>query len=443
LAATAIVVNRAGTVLYAGSSTNEGGTTNQLSAYLIAPDGMIGSSPAFPPVTADVDGLAVSPDGSEVATAYPGTSPIQPNVQIFGTGSDGHLTPGTQLAETCPTDVRFARTGGTLYSVGCAGSSGGTATLTSYTIGSSGSTPTLTQQYQYSPISSQTLTVAADGTIYVASPSAGPSGAQIQGVNLGTSGFTLGSAAPYPANLTITSMNVSPDSSQLFVASYSSSTTGTVHDFTIGSGDVLALNESIPIPGGLPSVGSISAACPGVGSVCVDTQNLQLTVNPGTITLSTPYTSSNPFVLPALTLSSDGTYFSSSATFPAATNSNAQQIVVTSTLAGDPGWSLSVAATNLSDGTGGTIASSGLGLTNGTLLNTGTFPGSVAFTNLPSHNPSPFDPDGNSGLGSTPLSWATSPAGDGTAVMDGVLTLLAPTSTPAGTYSGTITFSVS
>ncbi len=45
-------------------------------------------------------------------------------------------------------------------------------------------------------------------------------------------------------------------------------------------------------------------------------QNIQVTVNPGTITITTPYTSTNPFVLPAMTLSADGTYLQSSAPFP-------------------------------------------------------------------------------------------------------------------------------
>jgi Bacterial Ig-like domain (group 3) len=197
------------------------------------------------------------------------------------------------------------------------------------------------------------------------------------------------------------------------------------------------------------------AACSLTGSSCSDTQNIQVTVNPGTITITTPYTATNPFVLPAMTLSADGTYLSSSATFPASTNPQAQQIVVTSTLSGDPAWTLSVAATSLSDGTGGTIPASGLGLTSGTLLDGGTaagdFPGTVTFTNLPSVNPSSNPADNNNatnpqvggpGLSSTPQNWAATPAGDGTAVMDGTLSLYASTATPAGTYTGTITFSV-
>jgi hypothetical protein len=165
-----------------------------------------------------------------------------------------------------------------------------------------------------------------------------------------------------------------------------------------------------------------------------------------------------------MTLSPDGTFLQSSGEFPASANPAAQQIVVTSTLGGDPGWTLSVSASNLTNGSGGTISDAGLGLTSGALLGgtcsagpapafqtcsaSTTFPGSVAFTDNPAHNPSPVDTDTNSGLSSSGGSggvyqFATTPAGDGTAVMDGTLTLLAPTSTPAGTYNGTLTFTIS
>jgi hypothetical protein len=187
------------------------------------------------------------------------------------------------------------------------------------------------------------------------------------------------------------------------------------------------------------------AGCSLTGSSCSDTQNIQVTVNPGTITITTPYTSANPFVLPAMTLSSDGTYLQSSATFPASTNPGTQQIVVTSSLAPAYAWTLSVSATNLSS-TAGTIPSSGLGLTAGALLNnsgSGAYGGTITFTDIAAHNPSPVDTDTHTGLTSTPQTFAHSTANDGTAEMDGTLTLLAPTSTPAGTYTGTITFTVS
>jgi hypothetical protein len=148
-----------------------------------------------------------------------------------------------------------------------------------------------------------------------------------------------------------------------------------------------------------------------------------------------------------MTLSSDGTYLSSSATFPAPANTSSREIVVTSSLAPAYGWTLSVSASNLTDDAGGSISSTGLGLTNGALLDpgpgAGTYPGTVMFTNLPAHNPSPIDSDTNTGLTSTPQTFAQSTAADGTAEINGTLTLLAPTSTPPGTYSGTITLSVS
>ncbi len=67
----------------------------------------------------------------------------------------------------------------------------------------------------------------------------------------------------------------------------------------------------------------------------------------------------------------------------------------------------------------------------------------MTFTSIAAHNPSPIDTDTNTGLTSTPQTFAKSTAADGTAVMDGTLTLFAATSTPSGTYNGTITFSVS
>ncbi len=183
------------------------------------------------------------------------------------------------------------------------------------------------------------------------------------------------------------------------------------------------------------------AICSG-NSVCSDTQNIQVTINPGTITVTTPYTSTNPFVLPPMTLSSDGTYLQSSAEFPAASLPGSQQIVVTSQLSPPYAWTLSVAATPLSSSGGGSIPASGLGLTGGSVINAASYPG-VTFTNFPAHNPSPVDTDTNSGLTATPQSWAHSPAQDGTAELFGTLTLYAATSTPSGTYNGTITFSVS
>jgi hypothetical protein len=179
-------------------------------------------------------------------------------------------------------------------------------------------------------------------------------------------------------------------------------------------------------------------------TITIDPQSLQATINPGTITITTPYTASNTFVLPAMTLSSDGTYLQSTATFPTSTES---QIVVTSALAPADAWTLSVSATPLTSGVD-QIPASGFGLTGGTLLNggpgAGDYSGAVSFTNIPALNPSPADSAGTGpGLSATPQTFAESTAADGTADIEGRLTLYAATDTPAGTYTGTISFSVS
>ena len=301
--------------------------------------------------------------------------------------------------------------------------------------------------------------------------------------------------------------------------------------FTPASGEQSSYAGSFSVTP-VPVTVAAPATC-NATSTCPDTQNITVTLSPGTLTITTPYTASNPFVLPNLALSSDGTYLESSATFPSAnattgsttvttapsnpdvqdlanatlavastasfgpqgtitvvTSSGTAQliytgvtstsftgvsysagdgniaagaavtgpelgaIVVTSDLAPAANWTVTVAASNLT-GSAGTIQSTGLGLTGGTLDNatgTGAYPGTVTFTNIPALNPSPVDGAGTGpGLKATPQTWATSAGAtatpttpvDGTALLSGTLTLLAPTSTSAGTYTGTITFTAS
>jgi Tol biopolymer transport system component len=200
-----------------------------------------------------------------------------------------------------------------------------------------------------------------------------------------------------------------------------------------------------------------------------DVQNLVATVAPGTLTISTPYgpgnsncstgeanggpggsnpsstcfTGTGTFNLGQLVLNSAGTLLSGSATFP---NPAAGYIVVTSTRAGDPSWTASVTATDLTSGTN-KIYASNLGLTGWSLIplaGNAIQSGDVSFSNIPAEPGAVSDaPSGGvTGLAGGPHKFATSTAGDGTAQMNATLTLNAPTSTPAGTYVGTITFTV-
>jgi 6-phosphogluconolactonase (cycloisomerase 2 family) len=460
---TAIAVNHAGTILYAGGAENEG-SPDELLAYSLNPDGTINPTP-LSSLDVAVDGLAVSPDGTEVAVAFPtaATAPAQPSaasVMVFALdpngGFSGAAATPSQLAESCATYVKFGRSSASLFSAACF-----TGALTSYTVDSSAPAGTrLTQADSSAPIDSQVLAVGPDGSVYFQ----GSGGLQrVQVGNGGTFTRPFGPATAYPYS-TITSMAVATDNSQLFVAADTSSSTNYVDDYAIGSDGALTHVLQIPLPAGIPTVVALTAQCPGVNSQCLETQNFQVTIPPGTLTISTPYTPSNPFVLPAMTLSPDGTYLQTSAAFPASANPDSQQIVINSTVAGDLGWSLSVSATDLTNGSGGVISDSGIGLTAGRLIgascssgpspdyqtcsDSSTFPGSVSFVDLPAHNPSPTDTDTNTGLSSAGgnsgiYGFAMTPAGIGTAVMSGTLTLLAPTSTPAGTYTGTISLSAS
>lgn len=314
----------------------------------------------------------------------------------------------------------------------------------------------------------------------VASSSSAPAAMTINAPQTPTN-TTLGASpanpVAYGANVTLTADEspVTPGSVQYFDSGNPigtvSTTDGTageyqliIHTLGAGSHTITATfsptsNTFSPSTSAPVTVTISQPTCPGdpTGAACTDTQNIQVTEPAGSLTISTPYNGTSVFTLPALQLSPDGTYLFSSATFPGPNAQSAQQfITVTSTVAGDPGWTVSVKASNLTFGTN-TIPASGIGLTNGsmdngatcsagpapafqTCSNSTTFPGSVTFTDDPAKNPNGSTPS-NVGL-ATAQTWAHTPAGNGTALMLGTLTVLAPTATPAGTYTGTLTFTV-
>jgi hypothetical protein len=197
--------------------------------------------------------------------------------------------------------------------------------------------------------------------------------------------------------------------------------------------------------------------CPGApvqGASCTDTQNIDVTVNPGSLTITTPYTAANPFVLPAMTLNSTATMLQTSARFP---NANDPQISVQSSLSGNPNWTVSVTDSDLSCASGActtpvagdfqSINGENLGLSGGgsnTPLPSASFPGTVAFTdNLPASPAVAPSDTGSQGLKNGPHTFAkSSGGGNGSVSLFGTLTLNAPTATQAGTYTGTITFTV-
>jgi hypothetical protein len=185
-----------------------------------------------------------------------------------------------------------------------------------------------------------------------------------------------------------------------------------------------------------------TGACAQTGSNCTDTQNIEATIPVGTLVLSTPYTAASPLNLGTLALNSGLTEYSANAPF--------NGITIVDTRAGDLPWTLTALASNLSDGghnAGSLICSQNVGLTGVTSTPGSGFAGTVTTDSNPAASP-PIAPvagacTGTGGVGGTTAATvATASAGLGTDVLNGTLTLNAPTSTEPGLFTGTITFTV-
>jgi hypothetical protein len=166
-----------------------------------------------------------------------------------------------------------------------------------------------------------------------------------------------------------------------------------------------------------------------------DEQTIKAEIAPGSLLLSTPYTPANPLDVGALALNSTATEYSGSAAFTG--------IDVTDTRAGDLPWTLTALAGDLSDGGTNSIDGQNVGLT-GMTLDAGPSATGVTLTDQPAQDPAvePGAP-GNAGLGVTPKTIAAAAHGLGAWGMHGTLTVNAPADTAAGTYTGTVTFTVS
>jgi hypothetical protein len=186
----------------------------------------------------------------------------------------------------------------------------------------------------------------------------------------------------------------------------------------------------------------VVGACAQAGSHCTSTDTISATVPVGTLVLSTPYTTT-PLNLGTMALNSGLTEYSTSATYG--------NISVVDTRSGDLPWTLTGLASNLSDGgtkAGSLICGQNVGLTGFTATGSGGFAGTATATN----NPVPAAPvapsggacAGTSGLGgTTPHTVAAATAGLGTVTLSGgTITLIAPTATEPGAFTGTITYTV-
>ncbi len=192
--------------------------------------------------------------------------------------------------------------------------------------------------------------------------------------------------------------------------------------------------------------------CPGGGTACVDPQTVVATVAAGTITITTPYSPSNPLQLGTLVLNGAGTQLSANAAF-GDNSSTGHEIFVTDTQAGNAPWTASVQSSNF-------VGTNPANIINGqnaglTALNVITIPGNnLQSGDVATHDNAAASPAvapgaaGTQGIGGAAHPFANTAAapggtgGDGSVGFTGTFTLNAPTSTVADTYTATVTFTV-
>jgi hypothetical protein len=196
-------------------------------------------------------------------------------------------------------------------------------------------------------------------------------------------------------------------------------------------------------------------------TTCTDVQTIEGTVPAGTLAVYTPYTPSNPLNLGTLALNATGTYFTASApldpeaadvpTAGADPDPSFHGITVVDTQAGNVPWTVTALSSNLGDGgshAGSTISGENVGLTNLTpvpITGNALTAADLTLTNQPAASPPVAPTDtGSQGLGGTAAHTIVSDAtqADGTIGINGTVTLNAPTSTEAGLFIGTITFTI-
>ena len=366
----------------------------------------------------------VTPAENGTVSFFDGATPVGTPQAVTTSTPNASVSAGTPAAGDHPYTAKFTPTGGTLVQ-------GSTSSVLTYHIGA----PQITTSTALSVNPNTTpqfgsVTFTANITEADSPVTAGLAGSvnfEANGSSLGIVSTNDGTAGEY--KLVDGSVALAPSGTPYNITAVFTPTNSAYSGSTGG-----------PLP-----LTVTQSACPGTpvpGSSCTDTQNVTVTVSAGSLTITTPYTAAKPFVIPAPTLNTAGTFLTSSAQFPAAGDPD---IVVSSTLASDPNWTVAVSGTDLTDASSHVINGQNLGLTGGALDTSPGFPGTVSFTDNPAASPPvAAAAPGSLGIKGGPHTFAqSSGGGNGTANLHGTLTLNLPTATVAGTYNGTITFSVS
>jgi hypothetical protein len=204
-----------------------------------------------------------------------------------------------------------------------------------------------------------------------------------------------------------------------------------------------------------PSTSAADAFALGAAAgAAPDVQNITADIAAGALAITSPYTATSPLNVGNLTLNAAGTQLSGTANFGSATGTAgdplANTIKIVDTRSGGQNWTASALATSLNSGANG-ISAEDVGLTGVTAVplagNHLTAVNTVTHDNAAANPAVALSDAGSQGLGgTTPHAVANSndPVNGGTGTIGyiGTLTVNAPTSTPPGHYTGTITFTV-
>jgi hypothetical protein len=168
----------------------------------------------------------------------------------------------------------------------------------------------------------------------------------------------------------------------------------------------------------------------GGGTGSSATERITTTIAAGSLVISVADTN---VVLPTPVLNTAGTLFT--------TSGKINTVTVTDTRGADPGWSVSGQVTDFSDGASHAINGGNLGWVPNVVDKAASQTVTAGGTIAPANGIAPgVTPPSGVGLSSSrTLATAAAAAGTGTAHLDALLNLNAPTSTPAGTYNATLT----
>jgi hypothetical protein len=166
-----------------------------------------------------------------------------------------------------------------------------------------------------------------------------------------------------------------------------------------------------------------------------DPQTIVVPVAAGQLVIDTPYTSTSPLTLDPLVLNATATQLTGSKAF--------ENILITDTRPGNNPWTASANAADLSSGSA-LINGQNVGLTGlvgSYVAGNALQAGGVTLTDRPAAAAVAPGDTGSLGLKGAKVI-ATAPVGRGTVTINGLLTVNAPTSTPTGSYTGIVTFTI-